>query len=73
VTAPSRTAARREPLRPYAVTQAFLPLLARSSGAIVNNVSVMALARCHSPGYAISKAAAFNLTSRYAPFWPCRA
>jgi NAD(P)-dependent dehydrogenase (short-subunit alcohol dehydrogenase family) len=29
---------------PYAVTQAFLSLLTKSSGAIVNNVSVMALA-----------------------------
>jgi NAD(P)-dependent dehydrogenase (short-subunit alcohol dehydrogenase family) len=48
---------------PYAVTQAFLPLLTRSSGAIVNNVSVMALAPLpFTPAYAISKAAAFNLT-----------
>jgi NAD(P)-dependent dehydrogenase (short-subunit alcohol dehydrogenase family) len=28
----------------YAVTQAFLPLLVRSQGTIVNNVSLMALA-----------------------------
>ena len=32
---------------PYGVTQAFLPLLTRSRGAIVNNVSTMA-ARAHS-------------------------
>jgi NAD(P)-dependent dehydrogenase (short-subunit alcohol dehydrogenase family) len=45
------------------VTQAFLPLLARSRGAIVNNVSTMALAPFpFTPAYAISKAAAFNMT-----------
>jgi NAD(P)-dependent dehydrogenase (short-subunit alcohol dehydrogenase family) len=48
---------------PWAVTQAFLPQLTRSQGAIVNNVSVMALAPLPlTPAYAISKAAAFNLT-----------
>ncbi len=47
----------------YGVTRAFLPLLARSRGAIVNNVSTMALAPLPlTPAYAISKAAAFNLT-----------
>jgi NAD(P)-dependent dehydrogenase (short-subunit alcohol dehydrogenase family) len=47
----------------YAVTQAFLPLLTRSRGALVNNVSMMALAPFPlTPAYAISKAAAFNLT-----------
>jgi NAD(P)-dependent dehydrogenase (short-subunit alcohol dehydrogenase family) len=47
----------------YGVTQAFLPLVTRSRGAIVNNVSLMALAPFPlSPAYAISKAAAFNLT-----------
>ncbi|HEX4539024.1 MAG TPA: SDR family NAD(P)-dependent oxidoreductase [Acidimicrobiales bacterium] len=47
----------------YGVTQAFLPLLIRSRGAIVNNVSTMALAPLPlTPAYAISKAAAFNLT-----------
>ena len=46
-----------------AVTQAFLPLLTGSQGAIVNNVSTMALAPFpFTPAYAISKAAAFNLT-----------
>jgi NAD(P)-dependent dehydrogenase (short-subunit alcohol dehydrogenase family) len=47
----------------WGVTQAFLPLLTRSRGAIVNNVSLMALAPFPlTPAYAISKAAAFNLT-----------
>ena len=45
------------------VTRAFLPLLARSSGAIVNNLSVNAFAPLPLiPSYSISKAAAFNLT-----------
>jgi NAD(P)-dependent dehydrogenase (short-subunit alcohol dehydrogenase family) len=48
---------------PWAVTQAFLPLLTRAQGAIVNNVSLMAMAPLPlTPSYAISKAAAFNLT-----------
>ena len=48
---------------PYGVTQAFLPLLTESRGAIVNNVSMMALAPFPlTPAYALSKAAAFNLT-----------
>ena len=49
---------------PTGVTQAFLPLLTRSRGAIVNNVSLMAARRpCRSlPAYSISKAAAFSLT-----------
>jgi len=47
----------------YRVTQAFLPLLARSGGAIVNNLSMNALAPLPLiPAYSISKAAAFNLT-----------
>ena len=47
----------------YAVTQAFLPLLTRSHGTIVNNVSMMALAPLPlTPAYSISKAAAFSLT-----------
>src|ERR1017187_3289840 len=47
----------------YGVTQAFLPLLTRSRGAIVNNVSMTAFAPVpFTPAYAISKAAAFNLT-----------
>jgi NAD(P)-dependent dehydrogenase (short-subunit alcohol dehydrogenase family) len=48
---------------PYAMTQAFLPSLTRSRGAIVNNVSLMALAPLPlTPSYAISKAASFNMT-----------
>jgi NAD(P)-dependent dehydrogenase (short-subunit alcohol dehydrogenase family) len=47
----------------YGVTQAFLPLLARSRGAIVNNVSLMALAPLPlTPAYSLSKAAAFSMT-----------
>jgi len=47
----------------YGVTQAFLPLLERSKGAIVNNVSMMAQAPFPvTPAYAISKAASFNMT-----------
>ena len=47
----------------YGVTQAFLPMLIRSGGTIVNNVSMMAMAPFPiTPAYAISKAAAFNLT-----------
>ena len=47
----------------YGVTRAFLSLLARSRGAIVNNVSLMALAPLPlTPAYSISKAAAFSLT-----------
>jgi NAD(P)-dependent dehydrogenase (short-subunit alcohol dehydrogenase family) len=48
---------------PWGVTQAFLPLLTKSRGAIVNNVSTMALAPLPlTPAYAISKAAAFNMS-----------
>ena len=47
----------------YAMTQAFLPALTRSKGAIVNNVSLSALAAVPIiPAYSISKAAAFSLT-----------
>ena len=47
----------------YGVTQAFLPLLTRSRGAIVNVLSVAALAALPIiPAYSISKAAAFSLT-----------
>jgi NAD(P)-dependent dehydrogenase (short-subunit alcohol dehydrogenase family) len=46
---------------PYGVTQAFLPLLTRSRGAIVNVLSVAAVAAVpFSPAYSISKAAAFS-------------
>ena len=47
----------------YGVTQAFLPALTRSRGAIVNNVSLAAIAPLPiTPAYSVSKAAAFNLT-----------
>src|SRR5262249_37291998 len=47
----------------YAVTQAFLPMLISSGGAVINNLSVNALAPLPLiPAYSISKAAAFNLT-----------
>jgi NAD(P)-dependent dehydrogenase (short-subunit alcohol dehydrogenase family) len=45
------------------VTNAFLPLLKRSKGAIVNNLSLAGLAPLPViPAYSISKAAAFNMT-----------
>jgi NAD(P)-dependent dehydrogenase (short-subunit alcohol dehydrogenase family) len=48
---------------PFNLTRAFLPLLRRSKGAIVNNLSLVALAALPIiPAYSISKAAAFNLT-----------
>lgn len=50
-------------LGPLKVIQAFLPLLKRSNGAIVNNLSLNALAPLPVvPGYSISKAAASNMT-----------
>jgi NAD(P)-dependent dehydrogenase (short-subunit alcohol dehydrogenase family) len=46
-----------------AVTQAFLPLLARPGGRVINNLSVNALAPLPMiPAYSISKAAAFSFT-----------
>jgi NAD(P)-dependent dehydrogenase (short-subunit alcohol dehydrogenase family) len=48
------------------VTRAFLPLLRRSKGAIVNNLSLAALAPLPIvPAYSISKAAAFNMTQSW--------
>ena len=48
---------------PLNVTRAFLPLLRRSHGAVVNNLSVVALAPVPViPGYSISKAAALSMT-----------
>src|SRR5262245_4359546 len=45
------------------VTRAFVPLLKRSHGAIVSNLSLAALAaRPMIPAYSVSKAAAFNMT-----------
>ena len=47
----------------YGVTRAFLPLLTDSRGAIVNNLSLNALAPLPLiPAYSLSKAAAFSLT-----------
>jgi NAD(P)-dependent dehydrogenase (short-subunit alcohol dehydrogenase family) len=47
----------------YEVIRAFLPLLTRSKGAIVNNLSVNALAPLPLiPAYSVSKAAVFSLT-----------
>jgi NAD(P)-dependent dehydrogenase (short-subunit alcohol dehydrogenase family) len=47
----------------HRVTRAFLPLLVKSGGAIVNNVSTMAFAPLPlTPAYSVSKAAAFSLT-----------
>ncbi|WP_433438353.1 SDR family NAD(P)-dependent oxidoreductase [Nonomuraea sp. CA-141351] len=48
---------------PYRMIQAFLPLLTRSGGAVVNNLSINAFAPLPLiPAYSISKAAAFSLT-----------
>jgi NAD(P)-dependent dehydrogenase (short-subunit alcohol dehydrogenase family) len=48
---------------PYGVSQAFLPLLTRSRGSIVNVLSVLAFASFpFIPAYSMSKAAAFSLT-----------
>jgi NAD(P)-dependent dehydrogenase (short-subunit alcohol dehydrogenase family) len=48
---------------PYGVTRAFLPLLTRSQGAIVNIMSLAAWAAVPVlPAYSISKAAAFSLS-----------
>jgi NAD(P)-dependent dehydrogenase (short-subunit alcohol dehydrogenase family) len=47
----------------FNVTRAFLPLLKRSKGAVVNNLSLAALASLPMiPAYSISKAAALNMT-----------
>jgi NAD(P)-dependent dehydrogenase (short-subunit alcohol dehydrogenase family) len=47
----------------WGVTEAFLPLLTQTSGAVVNVVSVAALAAVPVlPAYSISKAAAFSLS-----------
>src|SRR5262249_33843233 len=47
----------------YAVTQAFLPLLTRSRGAIVNVLSLTALAAFPAvPAYSVSNAAIFSLS-----------
>jgi NAD(P)-dependent dehydrogenase (short-subunit alcohol dehydrogenase family) len=53
----------------YALSRAFLPALIRSHGAIVNNLSVVALASLPViPSYSISKAAALSLTQSLRAF-----
>lgn len=57
----------------HGVTQAFLPLLARSRGAIVNVLSLAALTSVpFSPAYSISKAAALSLTQSLRALWSGR-
>jgi len=57
----------------HGVAHAFLPLLARSQGAIVNVLSLAALASVpFSPAYAISKAAAFSMTQSLRALWAGR-
>ena len=47
----------------YGVTEAFLPLVSRSHGSIVNVLSLAGLASVpFSPAYSLSKAAAFSMT-----------
>lgn len=47
----------------YNVTQAFLPALTEAKDAIINNLSLMALAPIPvTPAYSVSKAAAFSMT-----------
>jgi NAD(P)-dependent dehydrogenase (short-subunit alcohol dehydrogenase family) len=54
----------------HGVTQAFLPLVARYRGAIVNVLSVAALASVpFTPAYSISKTAAFSLTHSLRAFF----
>jgi NAD(P)-dependent dehydrogenase (short-subunit alcohol dehydrogenase family) len=58
---------------PYGVSQAFLPLLTRSQGAIVNVLSMAGLAAVpFSPAYSMSKAAAFSLTQSLRALWAGR-
>jgi NAD(P)-dependent dehydrogenase (short-subunit alcohol dehydrogenase family) len=55
---------------PLNVAQAFLPLLARSQGAIVNNLSLNGFAAFPLiPGYSVSKAAAFSMTQSLRSFF----
>jgi NAD(P)-dependent dehydrogenase (short-subunit alcohol dehydrogenase family) len=54
---------------PYEVTQASLPLLTRTRGAIVNVLSLAGIAAVpFSPAYSISKAAAFSLAQSLRAF-----
>ena len=55
----------------YGVTQAFLPTLTRSRGAIVNVLSVAALAPLPIiPAYSISKRRRSPCHNHYVRFWP---
>ena len=57
----------------YGVSQAFLPLVARSRGAMVNVLSLAAVASVpFTPAYSISKAAAFSLTQSLRALWAGR-
>lgn len=57
----------------YGMTQAFLPLLAKSRGAVVNVHSVAALAALPViPAYSVSKAAALSLTQSLRALWAGR-
>jgi NAD(P)-dependent dehydrogenase (short-subunit alcohol dehydrogenase family) len=57
----------------YSVSQAFLPLVARSHGAMVNVLSLAALANLpFTPAYSVSKAAAFSLTQSLRALWAGR-
>jgi NAD(P)-dependent dehydrogenase (short-subunit alcohol dehydrogenase family) len=57
----------------YGVSQAFLPVLALSRGALVNVLSMAALAAVpFSPTYSTSKAAAFSLTQSLRALWAGR-
>src|SRR5215470_7686696 len=57
----------------YGVSQAFLPLVARSGGAVVNVLSMAALAGLpFTPAYSVSKAAAFSLTQSLRALWTGR-
>ncbi|UWZ83494.1 SDR family NAD(P)-dependent oxidoreductase [Occallatibacter riparius] len=50
-------------LGPYEMTRACLPLLKQSKGAVVNNLSIVAVAALPLiPSYSISKAASLNMT-----------
>jgi len=54
---------------PYDMIQAFLPLLLRSKGTIVNNISLLALAPLAPiASYCISKAATFSMTQSLRAF-----
>lgn len=54
---------------PHRVTRAFLPLLKKSHGAIVNNLSMVALAPFMPiASYSVSKAAAFSMTQSLRAF-----